>query len=33
EMPRAGGIATFDATVLRNGERCMSATVTLYLTQ
>ncbi|KVM99397.1 3-hydroxyacyl-ACP dehydratase FabZ family protein [Burkholderia stagnalis] len=32
-LPRAGGIATFDATVLRDGARCMSATVTIYLTQ
>ncbi|KVR18398.1 3-hydroxyacyl-ACP dehydratase FabZ family protein [Burkholderia ubonensis] len=32
-LPRAGGIATFDATVLRGGVRCMSASVTIYLTQ
>jgi 3-hydroxyacyl-[acyl-carrier-protein] dehydratase len=31
--PRVGGIATFDTTVTCNGDRCMSATVTLYLTQ
>lgn len=31
--PRAGAVANFEAVVLRGTERCMSATVTLYLTQ
>ncbi|MBI0328523.1 3-hydroxyacyl-ACP dehydratase FabZ family protein [Burkholderia plantarii] len=31
--PRVGAVANFEAVVLRGTERCMSATVTLYLTQ
>ncbi|MEX3628157.1 MAG: 3-hydroxyacyl-ACP dehydratase FabZ family protein [Burkholderia sp.] len=31
--PRVGAMANFEAVVLRGTERCMSATVSLYLTQ